>query len=203
MMHPLRYIPILLTLMLYGASGSTAQPAPAAGAESVTGLTLEVSLAERVLTVRSGEEVLATYDVAVGKDTHATPTGTFHIRRVIWNPSWTPPNAPWARGKKPKKPGDPNNPMGRVKIFFAEPDYFIHGTNQEESIGSAASHGCIRMRNDDAIALAKLVMENGGADKPPNWFRRIINRVTDTEEVRLSSPVAIRIEQTAAVAAAN
>ena len=84
--------------------------------------------------------------------------------------------------------------MGRVKIFFADPDYYIHGTNDESSLGRAASHGCLRMRNEDVIALAKVVMEHGGETRPASWFRRIINRVTDTQEVRLSTPVAIRIE---------
>ena len=70
--------------------------------------------------------------------------------------------------------------MGRVKIFFAEPDYYIHGTEAEESLGTAASHGCLRMSNDDVIELARLVMEHGGEARSPNWFRRILNRVTDT-----------------------
>ena len=46
--------------------------------------------------------------------------GDFSVRRVIWNPRWVPPNSKWARGKKPMGPG-PDNPMGRVKIFFKEP----------------------------------------------------------------------------------
>jgi murein L,D-transpeptidase YcbB/YkuD len=82
-----------------------------------------------------------------------------------------------------------------VKIFFAEPDYFIHGTEDEESIGRAASHGCIRMRNEDAIALARLVMEQAGDARPPAWYRRVLNRVTRTEEVRLPRPIPIRIQQ--------
>jgi lipoprotein-anchoring transpeptidase ErfK/SrfK len=186
---------VAITGMLAGASSAYAS-APMAAVDSATArVQLQVSLRERALEVRMGDSLIASYDVAVGKSKHPTPTGTFHVRRIIWNPSWTPPNATWARGKKPKKPGDPNNPMGRVKIFFAEPDYFIHGTNQEESIGTAASHGCIRMRNEDAIALAKLIMEHAGETRPPGWFQRVLNRATSTEEVRLSNPLPIRIQQ--------
>jgi lipoprotein-anchoring transpeptidase ErfK/SrfK len=183
----------IMTAALAGAPGTFAAPAPYTADPGVA-VQLEVSLEDRALVVHRGGEVIASYDVAVGKSGHGTPTGTFHIRRIIWNPSWTPPpNAEWARGKKPKKPGDPKNPMGRVKIFFAEPDYYIHGTNDEQSIGSAASHGCIRMRNEDAVALAKLVMEHAGELRPAAWYQRVLNRVTRTEEVRLPTPMPIRI----------
>lgn len=155
---------------------------------------LEVDISERVLRVYSQDEVVRTYDVAVGKSAHPTPKGSFRVQRIIWNPTWVPPNAGWAKGKTRKGPGDPRNPMGRVKIFFKAPDLYIHGTNDEQSIGKAASHGCIRMRNEDVIALARLTMERGGEARPPNWFQRVLNRVKSTEEVRLSSPVPISIK---------
>src|SRR5712691_9815084 len=50
----------------------------------------------------------------------------------------------------PTPPGNPKNPMRAVKIFFNEQDYYIHGTNQEDAIGYAAAHGCIRMAEADA-----------------------------------------------------
>jgi murein L,D-transpeptidase YcbB/YkuD len=169
--------------------GSAAAAAPPDAQAELT-----VSLSDRTLHVTQGGETIATYEVAIGKDGHETPTGTFRIRRIVWNPSWTPPpDAEWARDKKPTPPGDPNNPMGRVKIFFAEPDYYIHGTTDESSVGSAASHGCLRMKNDDVVELARLVMEHGGEAREAGWFRRILNRIRDTQEVRLSSPVPIRV----------
>jgi murein L,D-transpeptidase YcbB/YkuD len=152
-----------------------------------------VNLSDRRLRVMSGDEVLKSYPVAIGKEGHRTPTGSFNVRRIIWNPSWTPPDASWARGKKPTPPGAADNPMGRVKIFFAEPDYFIHGTNDPASVGKAASHGCLRMRNADIIELAQLLMKHGGATKPESWFRRVVNRVTDTQDVRLGSAVPMRV----------
>ena len=94
-------------------------------------LVLEVSLSERTLRAVQGGTELARYPVAVGQPEHPTPQGEFGIRRIIWNPRWVPPRVPWARGKTPKEPGDPDNPMGRVKMFFQEPDYYIHGTSNE------------------------------------------------------------------------
>jgi hypothetical protein len=49
------------------------------------------------------------------------------------------------------------------------------------------------MRNDDVIAVAQLVMENGGAARSPSWFKRVLNRIRSTEEVRLSTPVQFTV----------
>jgi lipoprotein-anchoring transpeptidase ErfK/SrfK len=178
---------------LAGAPGEGAGDAPAAEANEAGPLRLEVSLSGRELRVIQGSEVLETYPVAVGKSGHSTPQGQFSIRRLVWNPRWVPPRAEWARGKTPKEPGDPNNPMGRVKLFFAEPDYYIHGTIDEQSLGEAASHGCVRMANEDVVELARLVMEHGGEPRPPSWFQRVVNYVRSTKEVRLSNPVSVTV----------
>ncbi|HUP50706.1 MAG TPA: L,D-transpeptidase [Thermoanaerobaculia bacterium] len=45
---------------------------------------------------------VARYEVAVGSPRHPTPQGEFSIDRIIWNPSWNPPDSPWARGARPK-----------------------------------------------------------------------------------------------------
>ncbi|MGH7460728.1 MAG: L,D-transpeptidase [Longimicrobiales bacterium] len=124
-------------------------------------LRIKVDLSERTLYVIEDGETVATYGVAIGTRSHPTPTGNFQTGRIDWNPAWNPPNSPWARGEKPRAPGDPRNPMQGVKIYFREPAYFIHGTNDPESIGSAASHGCLRMRVGDAMSLARRVSRRG------------------------------------------
>lgn len=53
--------------------------------------------------------------------------------------------------------------MQGVKIYFKAPDYYIHGTNNPGSIGSAASHGCLRMTEGDAKALARRIQKAGGS----------------------------------------
>ncbi len=163
-----------------------------AGAASADALRLEVDLSQNELrAVVRGQEI-ARYDVSVGKDTNPTPEGSFEIRKLIWNPSWVPPNAEWAKGKSAKPPGHPENPMKRVKIFFKQPDYYIHGTGDEDQLGSAASHGCIRMSQEDVTSLARMVMDYGGKPQPEPWYRRILRR-RSTQVVILSEPVAIEI----------
>ena len=71
---------------------------------------------------------MKSYDVAVGAAEHPTPTGNFNIKKLVWNPAWVPPDVKWAKGSTAKSPGQAANPMKMVKIFFQEPDYYIHGT---------------------------------------------------------------------------
>lgn len=155
-------------------------------------LRLEVDISERRLNVIVDGDVVETFAVSVGKDENPTPEGEFKIRKVIWNPSWRPPDAKWAKGKTAKPPGHPENPMKRVKIFFKEPDYYIHGTGDEESLGKAESHGCIRMHPEDVTRLAQLVMEHGGKPMPEPWYRKIFRRKT-TKVVYLAMPVELEI----------
>src|ERR1700741_4470730 len=91
---------------------------------------LSVDLSERTLYVMKGGEEVGSYPVAIGQRAHPTPTGRYRIRHLVWNPRWCPPDARWARGRRPRAPGDPRNPMGRVKLFFKEPDLYIHGTHE-------------------------------------------------------------------------
>lgn len=74
-------------------------------------LTLEASLGAKTLTVRKDGEIVKQYAVAIGKDEHPTPTGQFTVQKLVWNPTWVPPDAKWAQGKSAKGPGHPANPM--------------------------------------------------------------------------------------------
>jgi lipoprotein-anchoring transpeptidase ErfK/SrfK len=183
------------TLGLAGLAAATLPERTAAAEASATvaSVRLEVDLSERRLHVIEGGEVTQSYAVAIGKPSYPTPKGNFNIRRIVWNPRWVPPDSKWAKNKTAKGPGEPGNPMGRVKIFFSEPDYYIHGTREVDSLGSAESHGCLRMRNSDVIALAKRVMAAGGKPVRASFARRVINRVRATQEVRLSAPVPISV----------
>jgi murein L,D-transpeptidase YcbB/YkuD len=155
-------------------------------------LTLEASLSAKTLTVRKDGEVVKQYAIAVGTDNHPTPTGEYNIQKIVWNPAWVPPDKEWARGKTAKAPGHPGNPMRLVKIFWKEPDYYIHGTNDVESLGSEASHGCLRMDPDEAGELALMVMENAGQFRDWDWVKSILH-LGDQRTVRLATATPMRI----------
>ena len=171
-------------------------PAPATKMTSPAEPTvvLRANLRSRILSVKQGDNTVKTYAIAVGQDRYPTPLGTFTIRKIVWNPSWRPPpGAAWAKGKTAQGPGDPKNPMKVVKIFFKEPDYYIHGTDDVESLGSAASHGCLRMDPDEVADLAKLVMEHGGQPREENWFWRIIHFRREEQVIYLDNPISLTI----------
>lgn len=163
--------------------------------ERMENFSLTVDLSERTLFLMSGDQVVRTFPVSVGTSDYPTPNGTFRIRKVIWNPSWRPPPSAWARDDEPQPPGSTSNPMGRVKIFFQEPDYYIHGTYLPGSLGNARSHGCIRMRNIDAVELARIIMINAGARQDQEWYRETIAKKETSREVVLPRAVPITVRK--------
>lgn len=106
----------------------------------------------RVSVIRDGKRVL-TFKIAHGTARYPTPTGTYRIVNKQSNPTWTPPpDSDWAKGLGPIPPG-PGNPLGTRWMGTSAPYVGIHGTPAASSIGTRASHGCIRMRIPDAEAL--------------------------------------------------
>lgn len=167
----------------------------ASAATAAAQLRIDINIPANRLQVFDGDSVIRTYRVSVGLPGHDTPDGEFTIGRAEWNPSWRPPeNREWARDARFTPPG-PNNPMGRVKLFFM-PLYYIHGTPDSASIGQAASHGCIRMRNRDVIALARLLHEHAEPTVAPSEIDGILRRsgTTRWSTFRAPVPLVIRYE---------
>lgn len=182
-----------------GSSASgTYHPMPGASSSAASypgepsGLHINVDLSDRKLYLKQGSSVVQTYSVGVGKEGYETPAGDYSIRRIVWNPPWNPPDAAWAEDKEPQPPGAPDNPMKAVKIYFNEPDYYIHGTGTLSSLGGAVSHGCIRMAPEDAAALARYLMEHGGAARDASWFQHV-QRSNETETVTLSTAIPMHV----------
>lgn len=119
-------------------------------------LRLEIRLSRRQVALFKGEKVLKTYPIAVGRPGWETPTGTFKVQQMFKNPTWVHPLQ-----KGVVIPGgDPENPLGRFWIgFWTDGKNWIgfHGTPNPKSVGTAASHGCIRMYNQDIEELFKQV----------------------------------------------
>ncbi|MGK7901041.1 MAG: L,D-transpeptidase [Hormoscilla sp.] len=115
---------------------------------------LVLKLSERRVYVYRGDQMQANYPVAVGKRGWETPTGTFAVIQMDVNPIW---QSPWTN--EVSTPG-PNSPLGVRWIGFwtdGTDHIGFHGTPTLSSIGKAASHGCVRMRNEDVVALFEQV----------------------------------------------
>jgi lipoprotein-anchoring transpeptidase ErfK/SrfK len=95
-----------------------------------------------------------TYGVAVGMAAYPTPTGLYSIANKAVNPAWTAPNSPWAGAyaNETVAGGSAENPL-KARWMGIVNGVGIHGTGAEGSIGSSASHGCIRMRVADVVDL--------------------------------------------------
>ena|ERR1700722_20405597 len=118
-------------------------------AESAPSRRLIVNIAARKIVLVEDGKVVKMYPVSVGKRSTPSPSGSFHIASHVAHPTYS-------HGGKVVKPG-PSNPVGTRWMGLGYKGYGIHGTNQPESIGHAASHGCIRMRNHDVEELFALV----------------------------------------------
>ena len=102
----------------------------------------------RTLTFLRGGHRVRRFPVAVGMSEYPTPLGTRRVVDRQVDPAWTPPDSPWA-AELDTIPAGPGNPLGTRWIGLGGA-IGIHGTYAAGSIGTAASHGCIRMTIDDA-----------------------------------------------------
>jgi len=110
-----------------------------------------VSLEDHKLALVEDGKVKKVYPVAVGKPSTPSPVGTFTIERRVVNPTYH-------HDGRTVLPG-PGNPVGTRWMGLSKHGYGIHGTNEPNSIGKAASHGCIRMAKADLEEFYELVAE--------------------------------------------
>ena len=96
-----------------------------------------------------GTKVEKTYRIATGMPGHATPKGVWKVTGKVKNPSWHNPGSAWAKGMPSVIGPGPNNPLGTRAIYLNAPGIRFHGTAKWWSIGTRASHGCMRMKRAD------------------------------------------------------
>ncbi|HSR95367.1 MAG TPA: L,D-transpeptidase family protein [Solirubrobacterales bacterium] len=114
-----------------------------------------LTLDRATFTLRLWEhlKLAKSYTVAVGQEGLETPEGLYHIQEKQENPSWHVPNSAWAGDLAGQViPPCPEDPIkARWMAIFEGAG--IHGTEETESLGSAASHGCVRMSIPDVEEL--------------------------------------------------
>lgn len=113
------------------------------------------------LVLYLGAFALDAYPVGIGKGETPTPAGDFEIREVQRLDRLPRKDTVWTRPEDGKLIyfGDAEYPFGKRFLRFAPPfeHYGIHGTDTDAAIGSAVSHGCVRMKNGDVERLAALL----------------------------------------------
>jgi hypothetical protein len=109
-----------------------------------------------------GEEVAAAWPVGIGRPGEETPPGSYTVRNKLENPPWM------KEGQEPIPFGDPRNPLGTRWVGWsregAKTSYGFHGTWDQDSVGRAASDGCVRLLNEDVEELFQILPEGAPVD---------------------------------------
>jgi peptidoglycan hydrolase-like protein with peptidoglycan-binding domain len=125
----------------------------------VLGRRIVIDLSNLHLSFYRFDRLVKVYPIAAGQPRYPTPTGIYFIIQMTKNPTWLPPNSDWAKNATPVAPGA-TNPLGTRWMGTSAPGIGIHGVPASENytIGTYASHGCIRMYNWNAIDLFSRVV---------------------------------------------
>jgi lipoprotein-anchoring transpeptidase ErfK/SrfK len=125
--------------------------------ESDLGPAILVDISERHLYLYDRGALVKDYGVAVGTSGHPTPTGDFRITLKRYIPTSSNPGSAWAADMPATIGPGVSNPEGTRALNLDAPGIRIHGTPKDGSIGTAASHGCMRMHRKDIEDLYERV----------------------------------------------
>lgn len=113
------------------------------------GTAILVRRTQRKLYLYVHGKLARTYGVAVGTPGHPTPLGHWKIVQKRYLPTWYNPGSDWAKTMPATIAPGPSNPLGTRALNLNVSGIRIHGTTKDSSIGTAASHGCMRMHRAD------------------------------------------------------
>ncbi|HEX9959485.1 MAG TPA: L,D-transpeptidase [Pyrinomonadaceae bacterium] len=141
-------------------------------------------------------KLVKSYKIGIGYPEFPLPKGVRKANSIIFNPTWTPPDEPWVKGKvKPGEKveaGSKLNPLGPIKIPIGLPS-LIHGGKSPARLGNFASHGCVGLTNsqvkDFALELAKL----SGTELTAQEVAGYEKQKTETKDVKLKSPIQVEL----------
>lgn len=144
-------------------------------------------------------KLVKSYRVGIGYPEFPLPVGLRKAETLIFNPTWTPPDEPWVKGKvqpgQKVAAGSKLNPLGPVKIPIGSPS-LIHGGKQPTRLGNFASHGCVGLTNDGVIEVSRLLAQITGTELSDEQLKEIQADKSETKNIKLSSavPVELRYE---------
>ena len=182
------------------AGGAGAETASDAKPNSVpTDTRVVVNAPAYRMDVFQGGKLVKTYRVGIGYPEFPLPQGLRKADTIIFNPTWTPPDEPWVKGKfapgKKVEAGSKDNPLGLIKIPIGQPS-LIHGGKSAAKLGGFASHGCVGLTNPQVQDFSVVLASIGGAQLTPEEVAGYAQTREETKQVKLSSavPVELRYE---------
>lgn len=137
---------------------ATQAPTPGESTGAARNVSIKIDTKTNMLSVFDAEKLIAAYPVTVGSQHTASPVGDWKVVRIAKMPTFRYDKEMLQHGKRSGNfyllaPG-PRNPVGVMWIALNKKGIGIHGTDNPDSIGRAASHGCIRLANWDVVRLA-------------------------------------------------
>lgn len=148
-------------------------------------------------------KLIKTYKIGVGYPEFPLPTGVRKATNVIFNPTWTPPDEPWVKGKVTpgeKVPaGSKLNPLGPIKIPIGMPS-LIHGGKDASKLGAFASHGCVGLTDAQVQDFTKVLTQVAGSPLSAEEIADYEKKNTKTESVKLKQPVLVELRYETIVA---
>jgi lipoprotein-anchoring transpeptidase ErfK/SrfK len=119
---------------------------------------VKIDTKTNMLGVFEGDKIIAAYPVTVGSAQTESPIGEWKVRRITKMPTFRYDKQMLEHGERSSNfhllPPGPRNPVGVMWIALNKKGIAIHGTNEPDSIGRSASHGCVRLANWDVVRLA-------------------------------------------------
>jgi lipoprotein-anchoring transpeptidase ErfK/SrfK len=141
-------------------------------------------------------KLVKTYKVGIGYPEFPLPQGLRKADTIIFNPTWTPPDEPWVKGKfepgKKVEAGSKDNPLGPIKIPIGLPS-LIHGGKAPAKLGGFASHGCVGLTSPQVQDFAVVLASLGGGQLTPEDVADYAKNKEETKQVKLGSPVPVEL----------
>ena len=141
-------------------------------------------------------KLVKTYKIGIGYPEFPLPTGLRKASEIIFNPTWTPPDEPWVKGKvqpgKKVEAGSKLNPLGPIKIPIGLPS-LIHGGKDPSRLGTFASHGCVGLTSPTVQEFAVQLASLSGTQLTPEDVKGYEKQKTETKNVKLAQPVPVEL----------
>jgi lipoprotein-anchoring transpeptidase ErfK/SrfK len=140
--------------------------------------------------------LLKSYKIGIGYQQYPLPTGFRKAEQIIFNPTWTQPDEPWASDPGGITPaGDAGNPLGPIKIPIGGAN-LIHGGKSLAKIGTFASHGCVGLTNDEVKDFVRTLADATKIELTDETIASYLKHRTRTQVVKIPKavPVELRYE---------
>lgn len=151
--------------------------------------------AYRMDIFRDGQ-LVKTYKVGIGYPEFPLPIGLRKANEIIFNPTWTPPDEPWVKGKvqpgQKVEAGSKLNPLGPIKIPIGLPS-LIHGGKNPARLGTFASHGCVGLTDGGIQDFARELSALSGDEITQQEIKEYEKQKTETKNVKLAQPVPVEL----------